>query len=77
MSCKVHEWNKNLYLTLMTNDSGVIKWYVDALYAIHHDWHNPTITTITFEGSIATSLSLKQKVNAKSSPKLRLLKLIK
>ena len=35
MGVKVPQWDKKICLTLKADDVGIIKLYIDALYAIH------------------------------------------
>ena len=46
-----------LSLTLMADDIGIIKWYVDASYAIHNDCHGHTGGMMTLGCGAVTSFS--------------------
>ena len=50
----------SLYLTITATDMGMIKWYVDTLYAIHNDCHGHTGAIMTF-GSVLSPVSPKNK----------------
>ena len=54
-------------LTLSADDLGVIKWYVDAAFAVHPDFKSHTGASMTFGRGAVQSLSRKQKLNTKSS----------
>ena len=56
-----------LSLTMMTDDIGIIKWYVDASYAIHDECHGHTGDMMTLGHEAVISFSQTQKLNAKSS----------
>ena len=64
---------KSLCLTLIATDIGMIKWYVDASYAIHNDCQGHIGAILTFRSGAVTSFSQKQKMNAKSSAKAKLI----
>ena len=64
---------QNHRLTLTATDTGMIKWYVDAFYAIHDVCHGHTGAIMTFGSGAVTSFSQKPKNNAKSSTKAKLI----
>ena len=64
---------QNHYVTLTTNDIGMIKWYVDASYAIYDGCHGHTGAMIAFGSGAVTSFLQKQKLNAKSSTEAELI----
>ena len=72
-SFKLHKCNKNLCLILTSNNIGVIKWYVDASYAIHDDCHDCTSAMMVFGGGTVTSFSHKQKLKYKSCTEAELI----
>ena len=63
---------KNLVLTLKAEDLTVIKWWVDASYAVHDNMRSHTGATMTFGGGAIYSKSSKQKLNTKSSTEAEL-----
>jgi len=60
-------------MTLQIKDYGVITWYVDAAFAVHSDMKSHTGATMTLGKGSASSYSLKQKVNARSSTEAELI----
>jgi hypothetical protein len=54
-------------LTLGADDLRVIKWYVDASFAVHPDFKSHTGGVMTFGHGAVQSISRKQKLNTKSS----------
>ena len=54
-------------LTLGVDNLRVIKWHVDASFAVHPDFKSHTGGTMTFGQGAVQSLSRKQKLNTKSS----------
>jgi Reverse transcriptase (RNA-dependent DNA polymerase) len=59
-------------LTLSADDLRVVKWYVDASFAVHPDFKSHTGGVMTFgEGAIQT-VSRKQKLNTRSSTEAEL-----
>jgi hypothetical protein len=54
-------------LILSTDNLHVIKWYVDASFAVHVDMKSHTGGVMTFGGGAAQSISRKQKLNTRSS----------
>jgi hypothetical protein len=65
---------RNDVLTLAADDSmQVVKWYVDASFAVHPDFKSHTGATMTFFGKGAPiTMSRKQKLNTRSSTKAEL-----
>jgi hypothetical protein len=53
--------------TLSMDDSGVIKWYVDASFVSHKDLKSHTGAVMTLGCGSVCSISTKQKVNSRSS----------
>ena len=54
-------------LTLSTDSLRVIKWYVDAAFAVHPDFKSHTGGSMTFGQGAVINISRKQKLNTKSS----------
>ena len=64
---------KEMVLTLSADDTNILKWYIDASYAIHPDMRGHTGGYLTMgEGGIINK-SQKQKLNAKSSTETELI----
>jgi hypothetical protein len=63
---------QNDVLTLQADDSYSIKWHVDASFAIHPDARSHTGATMTLGGGAVCSISIKQKINTKSSTEAEL-----
>ena len=59
-------------LTLGIDDLNVIKWYVDASFAVHPDFKSHTGACVTFGTRAAISMSRKQKLNTRSSTEAEL-----
>jgi Reverse transcriptase (RNA-dependent DNA polymerase) len=59
--------SKDLVLTLEANQALVVKWYVDASYAMHPDMKGQTGAVMTLGKGAAYSTSQKQKLNTLSS----------
>ena len=57
----------NDMLTLSADNLHVIKWYVDAAFAVHPDFWSHTGGVMTMGRGAIQSLSKKQKLNTKSS----------
>ena len=63
---------QDLVLTLSADDLHIIKWMVDAAFAVHPDFKSHTGATMTMgEGSII-NISRKQKLNTRSSTEAEL-----
>jgi len=63
---------RNDELTLSSDDLHVIKWYVDAAFAVHPDFKSHTGAIMTYGGGAAQSISRKQKLNTRSSTEAEL-----
>ena len=75
----VDDWNKLIrymqyvkrtwkdVLTLSADSLNVIKWYVDASFAVHPDFRSHTGLVMTFGEGAVQAGSLKQKINTRSS----------
>ena len=59
-------------LTLSADNLRVIKWYVDASFAVHEDYKSHTGAVMTMGGGAIQSMSRKQKLNTKSSTEAEL-----
>jgi hypothetical protein len=59
-------------LTLEVEQGLVIKWYVDASFAVHPDMQSHTGATMTLGKGAVYSISTKQKINTKSSTEAEL-----
>ena len=59
-------------LTLSADSLNVIKWYVDASFAVHPDFRSHTGMVMTFGEGAVQAGSLKQKINTRSSTKSEL-----
>jgi hypothetical protein len=58
---------KDLALTVEASDDGVVRWWVDASFAVHPNMRSHTSAVMTLgDGAVYGKLS-KQKINAKSS----------
>jgi hypothetical protein len=58
---------RNLPLTLEAENLSIIKWWVDASYAVHPDMKSHTGGIMTLGKGAVYGTSLKQKINTKSS----------
>jgi hypothetical protein len=54
-------------LTLSADNLNVIKWYVDASFAVHPDFKSHTGAIMTYGQGAVQSISRKQKLNTRSS----------
>ena len=70
--CRVMKYLRKtatMQLTLEADGTNIIKWWVDASYAIHPDLKSHTGGVMSLgKGTIYGSTSPKQKLNTKSSP---------
>ena len=64
---------KNLILTLQANDDGIIRWWIDASYAVHEDMKGHTGATLSLGKGGIYSGSWKQKLVARSSTESELI----
>ena len=62
----------DLILTIKAEDLTVIKWWVDASYAVHENMRSHTGATMSLGGGCLYSKSTKQKLNTKSSTEAEL-----
>ena len=58
---------KGWHLSLSADDLRVIKWYVDASFAVHPDFKSHTGAVMTMGGGSMQALTQKQKLNSRSS----------
>ena len=58
---------KELVLTLSAEQLNILKWFVDAAYAVHADFKGHTGMTMTMGQGTIMSMSRKQNLNTKSS----------
>ena len=63
----------DLILTLSAEDIAIIKWWVDASYAIHANMRSHTGATMSIGRGMIYSKSAKQKLNSKSSTEAELI----
>ena len=63
----------NLVLRLSADNTNILKWYIDASYAIHPDMKGHTGGVLTMGNGAIIAKSLKQKLNAKSSTEAELI----
>eukprot|EP00957_Ditylum_brightwellii_P083233 6328183-Ditylum_brightwellii.AAC.1 len=57
----------NLHLHLEADGSGVIKWWVDAAFAVHGNMRGQSRGVMSMGGGAEYLSSIKQKLNTKSS----------
>ena len=62
----------DLALTFEANDTHMIKWWVNASFAIHPDMHSHTGGTMSLGKGSAYSTSTRHKINTKSSTEAEL-----
>ena len=60
-------------LTLEADDDQIIRWYVDASYALHEDMRSHTGACVSLGNGMISSYSKKQKVNTRSSTEVELI----
>jgi hypothetical protein len=63
---------EDLVLTLSADNTHVLKWDIDAAYAVHRDMKSQTGGVMTMGEGAAIAASLKQKINTKSSTEAEL-----
>ena len=63
---------KDLPLTLEANNMSIINWWVDASFAVHHDFRSHTGVSMSLGKGCAINLSSKQKINTWSSTEAEL-----
>ena len=65
--------SKDLKLVLQATDLRVIKWYVDAAFAVHPDFKSHTGAVMTMGNGAIQAISRKQKLNTRSSTEAELI----
>ena len=63
---------KDLVHTLSADHACILKWYIDAAYAVHPDMHSHSGSTLTLGKGSVYSGSHKQKLNVRSSTEAEL-----
>src|SRR5210317_2230396 len=63
---------KDEKLHLMADDLGVIKWYVDASFAVHPDYKSHMGGVMTYGKGAPITMSRKQRLNTRSSTEAEL-----
>ena len=63
---------KKRVLHLSADNLQIIKWYVDAAFAVHEDFKSHTGANMTFGRGAVQSISRKQKLNTRSSTEAEL-----
>ena len=63
---------KDMVLTLEASDATQIKWWVDVSFGVHPDLRSHTGATMTLGRGCPISMSLKQKLNTRSSTEAEL-----
>ena len=61
------------HLTLKADDLKIIKWYVDASFAVHPDFRSHTGGIMTMGSGAMQVISKKQKLNSRSSTEAELI----
>ena len=64
---------KNDCLVMTMDNTSSIKWYIDVAYAVHPDMRSHTGAVMTLGKGAISSISSKQKVNARSSTEAELI----
>jgi hypothetical protein len=64
--------SKELYLTLEADGTGIVKWWIDASFAVHPDMKSHTGVTMSLGKGSPFSSSITQKLNTKSSTEAEL-----
>ena len=64
---------KKWHLTLTADDLRVIKWYIDASFAVHPDFKSHTGAVMTMGDGAMQVMSRKQKLNSRSSTEAELI----
>jgi len=65
--------SKRKHLTLSADNLKIIKWYVDASFAVHPDFKSHTGAVMTMGNGAIQSISRKQKLNTRSSTEAELI----
>jgi hypothetical protein len=64
--------NPDLPHTLEADGTGMIRWWVDAAYGVHHDMRSHTGATMSMGKGCAYSMSRRQRLNTRSSTEAEL-----
>ena len=64
---------RDLVLTLSADNTNILKWYVDASYAVHPNMRSHTGSVLTMGKGAIQAKSVKQKINTKSSTEAELI----
>ena len=64
---------QNEVASMSADDTQSIKWHVDASFAVHKDYKSHTGATLSLGNGVISSVSTKQKVNARSSTEAELI----
>ena len=64
--------NPYLPLTLEADGTGMVRWWVDAAYGVHHDMRSHTGATMSMGKGCAYSMSRRQRINTRSSTEAEL-----
>jgi hypothetical protein len=59
-------------LNLRADDLSIVKWYVDASFAVHPDFKSHTGAAMTYGAGVPIAMSRKQKLNTRSSTEAEL-----
>jgi hypothetical protein len=60
------------HLTLSSDDTKTVRWYVDAAFAVHPDFRSHTGAVMSLGGGAITSISRKQSLSKRSSTEAEL-----
>ena len=64
---------QGMHLSLRAYDLHIIKWYIDASFAVHPDFKSHTGSTATMGEGVIQTMSRKQKLNSRSSTEAELI----
>ena len=65
--CRYLNGTKDLFLCLSIDDLNILKWYVDAAYAVHPDFKSHSGGVLLWGQGTIIVQSIKQKINTRSS----------
>ena len=63
---------QSMVLTLTSDGSDTVRWYIDAAFAVHEDYKSHTGANMTMGHGMIISSSTKQKMNTRSSTEAEL-----
>ena len=69
----IFEWTSKLCLKLKADNLQVVKWYVDASFAVHPDYRSHTGAVMTLGEGSSIAMSKKKKLNIRSSTEAELM----